>query len=208
MGLLAATLASGTATAAPVYYTFEGLTSGGSDSAGIIADAGLSLYGSPVSYIWLVDTEAPASYTRGTGLTYSWSLEPYYYADLLSAPPIQNKNGGYAPYQTVDHISEYNYGYSPSNTALYAGSNTNFTHFVVDSSPSNWVVGFSATASTRAYDELGNASFIYSTLTLSSISDTAPGAASASVPEPGTLLLLGSGMAGLGIMRRFRNRKA
>jgi len=30
----------------------------------------------------------------------------------------------------------------------------------------------------------------------------------ASVPEPGTLLLLGSGMAGLGLLRKFRNKKS
>lgn len=51
----------------------------------------------------------------------------------------------------------------------------------------------------------GNFSFDYSILTASGEDNTLADRRTASVPEPGTLLLIGSGLLGVGLLRRFRS---
>jgi len=42
------------------------------------------------------------------------------------------------------------------------------------------------------------------TANISNVSNTYPGGPNTSVPEPFTMMLVGSGLVGLGVMRRFR----
>lgn len=210
LGALTALAISGKADAAPMYYTFEGQTVEGYDYAGVIADAGLNVSGSYISYVFLIDVDAPGSLTKYDGSVQTFP-EPsnYFYTDLLNTP-FENQNGGYAPMQIGPNVAEANLGYFTYNyISLEGGSNTNFSYVRHYSSGlTGLVVGSSGYEGyTHAFDDAGGSSYLFSSLTLTSISDTAP-VQNAPVPEPGTLLLLGSGMAGLGVARKLRNRKA
>lgn len=212
-GLAVAALASGTgsAMAAPMYYTFQGQITSIEDHAGIIQDAGLQT-GSSISYTFLVDTEMAGYLLLADGSLNYDTVDPsydYFYSDLLSNPPIQDLNGGPLEYKSwPTFITEYHGSIStPDFTQLYGGSGTNYTEVTSLTPLSSWTEGLTGlTGFTMARD----ANFAFSSLgfdlTLTSISSTAPGESSASVPEPGTLLLIGSGMAGLGIMRKFKKK--
>jgi hypothetical protein len=187
----------GRAYASPMYYTFKGTINSIYDNAGIVADQGLS-GGSEVEFLFLIDFDEDGYVTRNSGAVnyyVDYSYADYFYDDFVSGSILPEEDGGY--WNWASSIAEYNYGFDQASgtDGLYGGSQDSFIQIFSTNDINTWDVGDHVTGLSKAYNSSGQYSFYYAYLTITS------------VPEPPTLLLLGSAIAGLALMARRRAKQ-
>ena len=193
-------------------YSFKGEVSNlFYDGAGIIATEGFEI-GDRVHAKFNVDFERDGYFILNNGETVIPESPPltnspfwYFYASLISGTLLPEINGGFN--NRPEHIKEYNIGYYNSGPAGNRGAlkgGTGDSNFIIlkesylDAGVENWVIGEDLKGIIVGWSDK-NWSIMWADMTLVGIQ-------SDSVPEPSTLLLLGSGLIGLaGIRRKFKN---
>ena len=181
------------AQATPMVYTFSGeITS--SFPNGL---TGVPTVGTPVSYRFLVDFDLPGTQTF-SGITSPAGGSLFYDNLLPGSGPLTP-----SPWVSSSDPFALNFGgdlFGLGSGALLGSEGSFFDYVLVYSSFESvalWTPGETFAARNSALDPVrGLMADANSTVTLDSISSP--------VPEPGTLLLLGSGLLGLG---RFARRK-
>jgi hypothetical protein len=199
--LLAVTAIS--ATAAPVYYGFEGVVT-------VSTIAGLS-NGQTVHYSFVADRSLDAYHTQaGLPTIYEDVVAPDYYFDYFYCEYLGGDAVAIDPPSLYNGTLDYNVGYSQAypggGTSILTGSNGDLSGydyvyaFTRAGIIEDWYVG----QTFEGYNVIVGDAGVYdafSTLTLVSITDTNPIGA---VPEPSTVALMALGIAGSGLAARKR----
>ncbi len=197
--ILCLTTMSFAATAAPIYYTFEGTVTSINDPYGQLPTSGEFSIGEVVNYTFLIDFDATGSWQYNgynnfrTVETPDTTSQDYFYTALVSGSPVVSN--WYDIYSVTNYGLQSQEGYS----AYGAITGSNYLSLVnYNLNVSDWVIGTNVVAK----DLWGTSSqsyYVQSQLTLTNIVDPTV------VPLPGAIGLLSMGLISL---LSFRRRKA